>query len=236
MSFSINIHYLQHVSFEDPGYILNWFADKSISVTSTRLYDGSFFPNVEELDGLIIMGGPMGINDEGKYHWLVTEKRFVESAIKHRKVVIGICLGAQIIADVLGAKVYPHLHREIGWFPIKLTDAGRKHKLFEDFPDFCDAFHWHGDTFDIPADAVHIAESEGCKNQAFVYANHVIGLQFHLEIIPEGINRLLRYCASDIVKSPYIQSPTEMTTNTEKCDQANTLISSLLDRLFYQNS
>ena len=120
----MNIHYLQHVPFEDLGSIKNWAKIRGHRVTATRFYRAEPLPFLDELDWLIIMGGPMNIYEEDKYPWLGHEKRFIEEVIKTDKVVLGICLGAQLIADVLGVRIYENIHKEIGWFPIQLTSEG----------------------------------------------------------------------------------------------------------------
>ena len=135
---------------------------------------------------MIVMGGPMNIYEEKKYPWLLREKCFIEDATKTGKVVIGICLGAQIIADVLGANVYAGEHKEIGWFPIFRTKEAGESIVFRDFPSELEVFHWHGDSFDLPSGCIRLAESAACPNQAFIYDERVVGLQFHLEVTRQG--------------------------------------------------
>src|SRR5690606_32591469 len=113
--------------------------------------------------------------------WMKEEKKLIEKAILKGKRVIGICLGAQLIADVLGARVFPNKEKEIGWFPIELTEEGQKSPFFAGFNKTETVFHWHGDTFEIPKGAEHIASSKVCENQAFLFDHKVLGLQFHLE-------------------------------------------------------
>lgn len=145
----MNIHYLQHVPFEDLGMIADWIDENGYHSRVSRLYQGEALPNVNDIDWLIVMGGPMGVYDEDQYPWLVDEKRCIERAIAKGRVVLGICLGAQLIANVLGARVYPHTRKEIGWFPITLTREGAQSPLFTELPSPFEVFHWHGDTFDL---------------------------------------------------------------------------------------
>src|SRR5262245_10782835 len=163
-------HYLQHVPFETPGSILTWLGQQGASVTSTRLFEPHTLPPVDDFDLLVVMGGPMSVNDETEHPWLVAEKRLVREAIDRGRAVVGVCLGAQVIASALGCRVYRSDEREIGWFPIRGArtrgaEAPPPHVM--GWPDTLTVFHWHGETFDLPAGAVLLASSEGCVNQAF---------------------------------------------------------------------
>ncbi|MFZ7101498.1 MAG: type 1 glutamine amidotransferase [Peptococcaceae bacterium] len=201
----MKIHYLQHVHFEDAANIGIWTAEKGHQMTGTRLFAGERLPSAEEYDWLVVMGGPMNIYEENKYPWLTQEKRFIEKAIKENKIVLGICLGAQLIADVLGGQVVHNQYKEIGWFPVSLTEAAANRPKNYSLPESFMAFHWHGDTFEMPRGCTRLAESEGCANQAFAYRDHVFGLQFHLESSPASVANLLRNCSDEIVPGKYIQ-------------------------------
>ncbi|MCS6824092.1 MAG: type 1 glutamine amidotransferase [Cytophagaceae bacterium] len=206
----MNIHYFQHVPFEGLGCIEPWAKQKQNKLSATRFYEDHKLPFIDICEMLIIMGGPMGVYDEDQYQWLTQEKKFIEKAITKGKIVIGICLGAQLIADVLGAKVYKNREKEIGWMPIELTPEGRKHQLLKFFPDTLHVFHWHGDTFDLPAGALHLARSKATEHQAFLYGNNVLGLQFHLECTAESISSLLQHCKHDLTEGPFVQSPEQI--------------------------
>jgi len=208
----MNIHYLQHVPFEGLGNIESWAISQGHNISKTQLFKNEPFPDIAHFDWLIIMGGPMSTYDENLYSWLTNEKRFIQKAIQAGKFVIGICLGSQLIADVLGAKVYQGCEKEIGWFPISLTQSGRNSSFFSRFPQTIPAFHWHGDTFDIPAQATHLAYSEGCPNQAFSYENRVVGLQFHLESTPSSVKQLATHCKKELLGGKYIQTYQEITS------------------------
>ena len=162
----MRINYLQHVPFEGLGSIERWINARRYHLTATKLYQSDLMTEMEGVDLLVIMGGPMGVHDEDRLPWLVMEKRLIEKAISKGKTVLVICLGAQLTADVLGARVYPNRSKEIGWFPIELTEAGQRSSLFGFLPARLVVFHWHGDTFDLPAGAVHMARSEACAHQA----------------------------------------------------------------------
>jgi GMP synthase-like glutamine amidotransferase len=202
----MRIHYLQHVPFEDAANIAVWARDQGHAVTSTRLCEAEPLPALDSFDWLVIMGGPMNIYQHDAHPWLGPEKKFIERAIEHQKLVLGICLGAQLVADVLGGEVTQNSHKEIGWFHVSLTDQGCRAPLLKGFPQRFQAFHWHGDTFSIPSGAERLAESEACANQAFQYAGRVLGLQFHLDYSVESIEKMLRHCGHELSDGPYVQS------------------------------
>ncbi len=227
----MRLHWLQHVPFEGLGIIEKWAIKKKTDISLTRLYDGEPLPGQEQFDWLVVMGGPMGVGDEKQFPWLTREKKFIENAIKEGKTVIGICLGAQIIADVLGAKIYKNKEKEIGWLPVDFTPEGIGTLPFSKFPSRFTVFHWHGDTFDIPEGAVHAAKSEACENQAFVYDSRVLGLQFHMETTMESAKLLIENCASDITEGPFIQQPEEMVSTPPRFIAINATMQSLLDSM-----
>ncbi len=227
----MRLHYLQHVPFEDIENIGIYAHNKGYNISKTSLFKNEQLPNIDEFDWLLIMGGPMNIYEEQVYPWLKREKKFIESAINNKKVVIGTCLGAQLIADVLGAKVIKNKYKEIGWFQVSLTSEAKKSKNFKAFPKNFIAFHWHGDTFEIPVNAIKIAESKGCSNQAFEYNGHAIGLQFHLESSIESINRLIQNCNDELVEGKYIQKPVEMIFRQNYINEINNILNLLLNNI-----
>jgi len=208
----MRIHYLQHVPFEGLGNIENWALAKGHQISGTQLYNNEPLPEPEEFDWLIVMGGPMNIYEEDMFPWLAREKIFIRDAIDAGKIVLGVCLGAQLIASVLGAKIHRNQYPEIGWFDVRLTDAASRSSVFSRIPKRFTAFHWHGDTFDLPPGATWIAESDACRNQAFEYGGRgrVIGLQFHLDTTLESIRRLVEYCGDELVPGEYVQSEREL--------------------------
>lgn len=223
-------HYLQHVAFEGLGSIDAWLKSAGYQITATRFYQSSLLPAADSFDFLIIMGGPMGVNEEERYPWLRMEKRFIRQVIKRGTPVLGICLGAQLIAASLGESVYPNRRKEIGWFPVQGIDHQDK-ALFL-FPAEFEAFHWHGDTFDLPADSVLLASSEGCTNQAFQLGASVMGLQFHPEITHESVKTMINNCRDEILPSKFVQPPPVMLdTSPHKYQTANTLMGEVLSFL-----
>jgi GMP synthase-like glutamine amidotransferase len=200
----VRIHSLHHVSFEGLGTIAAWARDAGHTVTSTWLSGGDRLPDHGAYDALLVMGGPMSVHDEALHPWLADEKRFLRAAVDRGKPVLGICLGGQLLAHVLGARVVEQADLEIGWFPVRRA-AGLAASLAAILPDAFDAFHWHGETFELPPGAVQLAVSEACPQQAFACGDQVIGLQFHVETTPEIAAALVEHCPEDLRPGRYVQ-------------------------------
>jgi GMP synthase-like glutamine amidotransferase len=222
----IKIHYLQHAPHEGPGYITDYAKNNNHSISSTKLYLNEILPGLNSFDVLVIMGGPMGVNDDKDFPWLIKEKIFIREAIDSNKKIIGICLGSQLLASVLGASVYPNKEKEIGFFPvIKKTD----HDLMSCFPDEPVVFHWHGDTYDLPQGALLLASSVACKNQAFLYGKNVLALQFHLEITEDLLEGFLYSGMDELEIKPYIQSEERIKSGYQFIPTCNFLLEELLN-------
>jgi GMP synthase (glutamine-hydrolysing) len=226
----MRLHYLQHVPFENPGCILDWANENNVDVKSSHLYKNDPLPELDVFDLLVVMGGAMGANDDDIYPWMPQEKKLIESAINANKKVIGICLGSQFLADVLGVKIYANSHKEIGWFPIEWSDAAQQNELTNHMPKTLDVFHWHGDTYDLPPNATHLAKSRVCQNQAFLFGNNVLAVQFHLEVKEDNIKAMLANCADELVDAPYIQSREKILEGMKNCDIVNDYIKKMLDK------
>ena len=229
MSTSLNIHCLQHVPFEGPAGIGDWLAARGHRLTFTHLYHGETLPTVDKFDWLVIMGGPMNIYEHRFHPWLREEKLFIDRAIRAGKTVLGICLGAQLLADVLGGKVYQNLEKEIGWLPITLHDEAGKY--FPGAPKDFTVFHWHGDTFSLPPGATCIASSAGCAHQAFAHGDRVVGLQFHIEMTSASVAALVDNCGNELTGGKYIQSAAEIMGNHAHFATNQQLLAKLLERL-----
>jgi GMP synthase (glutamine-hydrolysing) len=178
----------------------------------------------------------MNVYEDSTYRCLAPEREFIERAITDRKLILGVCLGAQLLSVVLGGSVNQLVEKEIGWFPVQLTQAGRDSSLLRGLPDWFMAFHWHGDCFSIPPGAVHIARSDACEQQAFAYANHVIGLQFHLETSRENVASMIQNCGDDLSCGPFIQDPYSLEDGTEHMSAAHQLLYKLLDNLLLSSN
>jgi len=245
----MRIHVFQHVPFEGLGSIAAWAMEREATVTWTRFHewDGSVLqlPALAEFDLLIALGGPMSVNDEETLPWLRIEKDLIAGAIAGGKAVLGICLGAQLIASALGARVYSGSEKEIGWFPIfGVEGAGGKRDVGDRLGAVdglgaaiaggaTEVFHWHGETFDLPPGAVRFASSPVTPNQAFRIGERVIGLQFHLETTPESAEALIAHCGDELTGSGrYIQSAEAIrATPPERYESINGMMRKLLDEL-----
>jgi len=228
----MHIHVLQHVPFEGPAQIAHWAERRGHDLAISHLYAGDPLPDLDAFDRLVVMGGPMGVGDEAEYSWLRPEKARIADAIRAGKSVVGVCLGAQLIAEALGAEVFPNAVKEIGWLPIELTEAGRAHPLLEDLPPAPTVFHWHGDTFSLPDGAVHLARSAHCEQQAFLYDGRVLALQFHLESTPDSVAAICTHCADEIQPAATIQTAAEMReADLDTYSAITRMLEALLDRL-----
>jgi GMP synthase-like glutamine amidotransferase len=203
----MHIHFIQHMPFEYPGSIADWAAERNHTTTYTKVFEDATFPLISTFDMLVIMGGVMGVYEEDQYAWIPAEKSFIKNAIKSKKKVLGVCLGAQFIAEALGAKVFPHTIKEIGWLPVEKV---MPHKLTEKFPQTFTTFHWHGDTFTLPQNAVHLFKTKACEQQGFVYNDHVAGLQFHLEVKEDLLNGMTENERAELIKDEYVQTEDEV--------------------------
>ncbi|MDX6182436.1 type 1 glutamine amidotransferase [Flavobacterium sp. Fl-77] len=225
----MRIHYLQHVPFEDLGFIENWILENNHTVTHTKFFESQFLPNQESFDWLIILGGSMNIYDEYKFNWLENEKKFIKKTIQNSKIVLGICLGAQLIANCLGAKIIPNKEKEIGWFSIK--QINNQSPVFNLIPNNHITFHWHGDTFDLPNESIHLLSSDGCRNQAFLHNTNVLGLQFHLEVSKKSITSMVENCRRDITTGKYVQSINDILANDNLIENNKNILFKVLDFL-----
>lgn len=228
----MRLHYLQHIPLEHPGSILPWAKERGYSVTCTRFYDGEALPEQQDFDWLLIMGGPMNIYEESEFPWLEAEKAFIRQAIASGKAVLGICLGSQLIADVIGGAVTRNDFPEIGWFPIKWNDEALKNLLFSGFPREAVVFHWHYDTFSVlPPEAKVLASSAGCPHQAFLYGDRVIGFQFHMENTLELLEGYVRESGQEMQQAAYVQTPQEVLSHPEHLTRNKAWMAAFLTRL-----
>jgi GMP synthase-like glutamine amidotransferase len=220
-------HYLQHVPFEGLGSIAPWLESAGYQITATKFYESASLPDPEKFDLLIIMGGPMSVNEDDRFPWLRTEKQFIRHTIESGKAVLGICLGAQLIASALGESVYPNRRKEIGWFPIEGIPPKQESTFC--FAPSLEVFHWHGETFDLPEGAVLLARSEACENQAFQLGQNIIGLQFHLETTPESARDLVTNCREELSPLKFVQPETVILDQApDKYQAINDLMSEIL--------
>ena len=222
---TLRVHWLQHVPFEGLGSIGPWLAAHDARVTATRFHEAAALPPLADFDLLIVMGGPMSANDEAALPWLVAEKRFIGAAIEGGKRVLGICLGAQLIASALGATVRSNGAREIGWHAVAPIGEAALAAVVAPGGEI---FHWHGETFDLPAGAKQLARSEACVQQAFSFGARVLGLQFHLEMTAAGARALVESCPGDLGRGRWVQTPEEMLREPARFARINAAMDALL--------
>jgi GMP synthase-like glutamine amidotransferase len=223
---------LLHVPFEGPAWIGSWAKENSLALEEVALFRGAALPQAADFDGLVVMGGPMGVNDEYRFNWMQPEKALIATAVQQGKPTLGICLGAQLIASALGSRVYPNPRKEIGWFPVDKTAQAEGSVFGTALPKRFTALHWHGDTFDLPPEAVHLASSPACVNQAFAYKDNVLGLQFHLEATPASVDALIENCRNEIVEASTVQNEQEIRTGYSFFSGTHAVMAKLLKQLF----
>ncbi|NLW80803.1 MAG: type 1 glutamine amidotransferase [Desulfovibrionales bacterium] len=224
----MKVHVLQHVAFEGIGSMEGWLKRRAATVTHTRFFTSPALPANPEFDLVIAMGGPMSVHDEAEFPWLAEEKRFLRAAMERQVPVLGVCLGAQLIASALEARVCQGREKEIGWFDVEGQPAADAFC----FPERIKVFHWHGETFDLPPGAQHLARSAACFNQAFAYRRNVLGLQFHLEATPASIEAMIAHCGRELIPAPFVQGREEIQSATaQDFQRINTLMEDVLDYL-----
>ncbi len=221
----MRVQIFTHVPFEGPGYILKWVRDKGFDVNFTQFFKADVPPSVNDFDFLVIMGGPMGVYDP--IPWFEEEERIIREAIDSGKKVLGVCLGAQLIAKALGARVYKNTFKEIGWFDVRLSKVALSSDYFNGLGPVIKPFHWHGDTFDIPGGFTPVGSSEATKNQGF-FGKNVLALQFHLEVTAESLKDLIENGKSELIPDKFVM--TDGLINKDYIKESNRLLSTILDR------
>ena len=215
----------QHVAFEGPGAILPYLESKGYHVHLVKLYAGDPVPSSLDVDFAVLMGGPMSALEEDKYPFMVEEKQLCRELFAADKPVLGVCLGAQIMANAFFAPIRQNPEKEIGFYPVTFENGFT-----------VNAFHWHGETFDIPEYAESIAYSEACRNQGFKMGRS-LGLQFHLETTAESLNSLLENCAEELeaalsAKAKYVQAKAHiLETAKTALPELNAAMTELLDAM-----
>ena len=229
----MTLYALQHVPFEGTAAVGRWAERNGIPVEPVPVYQGGVLPDPADCSRIVVLGGPMNIHEEQNYPWLVEEKRFLRAAVDGGARVLGICLGGQLLADVLGATVVPGPHKEIGWHPVRFSEQARALPLFEGFPEELEVMHWHGDTFSLPPDCIRLASSPGCPEQGYVHPDgRLVGVQFHMEWDRAAVQSLIDQCPEDLEAGPFVQSPETMLREDAPFEAANAWMDRLLDRLF----
>jgi len=209
----MRVHITKHVPSEGPGLIAEWAASRRCALTESLALTEEY-PPLGPGDLLTVMGGPMAADDEIVSPWLAAEKRAVAAALDSGALVLGVCLGAQILAEVVGGTVARNPQREIGWYPVRKTASAVVHPVFSAFPDGLVVGHWHGDTFTLPPGIPPLLSSDATVNQAFgTHEGRAVGLQFHLEWTCEGLSDLADLSADEIAQGgPFVAGAAQMLT------------------------
>jgi GMP synthase (glutamine-hydrolysing) len=224
---------LQHAACEGPGEIARWAVSRGHTVTVCPVYEGATLPKPDDFDLLVIMGGEMNIYQDRDWKWLKWERPFIAAALGAGKRAVGICLGAQFLADALGGRVTQNPAHELGWFPVSWTDEAKK--FFPELPATGTVLHWHGDTYSLPAGAVRLATSDMCEQQGFLVPGRVLALQFHLEVDPALVREFVD-SQNEWPEGNFVEKPADILARAPKyCDANRRLLFHLLDKFCAQS-
>jgi GMP synthase (glutamine-hydrolysing) len=225
------VHFVEHESIVGAGTALDWARERSHPFESTRIYEGQPLPRLDAFDMLVVPGGTMSVYDKVDLPWLRDEKRFVAKTLEAGKPVVGLCLGAQMLAEVLGGRVFRAPHREFGWFEVRTHSEAALSPAFSVLPESIQAFHWHGDAFELPPGVSSLAYSDATPNQAFEYGGVAYALQFHLEVSEAGVRSLLDNAGYQLQAGPYVQAPEAMLPASRNLAESRRLFYAWLDRI-----
>ncbi len=229
----MRLHLLEHdpIDLSDTN-ITQWAQQKGYPVAHTYLCNNEDLPALEDFDWLMVMGGSPHAWEEDVHAWLSPEKEFIAKALEHNKIILGICFGAQLLAEALGAEVFPNPHKEIGWYEVTLTPEGQQSYLFHNMPQQFITFHWHSDHFSLPPGCTRLAYSEATANQAYIHPERpVAGIQFH----PEYPLALVKYFARDWSQEweigPYVAGKEKVLAQSDQIPETYELMATLLDNM-----
>jgi len=227
----MHLHYFQHNHFEDLGYIGYWAKSNNFTISCTRFDLKPELPLLEDFDWLVIMGGAMGVHDSAQYPWIDAEIGFIKEAIHAGKIVIGVCLGSQMIASALGAHVYKNSEPEMGFWPVNFSQEAQLDSVFRHFPAQLDVMHFHFDTFTLPEGAILMAKSTVTPVQAFRYGKNVFAFQFHSELTQSNLPVFIKELETEIIPGVLVQGPYEMLDKINYCSINNKIFSKVLDEI-----
>jgi len=225
------IHYFQHDHFEDLGYIGDWAASRNFTTSVTRFDLNPELPLIDSFDWLVVLGGKMGVNDSAEFPWIADEIEFIKKVIHSGKIVIGICLGSQLVAKALGARVYKNMEQEIGFLPVYFNKSALNDSIFRHFPAELTVMHMHFDVFEIPSGATAMANSAVTLCQAFRYMKNVFAFQFHFEITESNAPVFIREITPEIVPGRHVQTTDEMLSQILCCRNNNQIFNNILDSI-----
>jgi len=227
---NLSVLVFQHEAHDGPGYIGEALLRRGARLTTIRFDKGETIPEGSAYDLLLVMGGTMNVYQEDKFPWLIEETQAIRQAVEGGKAVLGICLGGQLLAKALGARVHLGAAREIGLIPIGLNPAGEVDPLFDGLSRL-EAAEWHDDTFDIPNGAIPLASSEGCAHQAFRFGQFAYGLQFHPEVSPMMLAEWIKEAGQSPDESSFQRSMESQARALQT--QADRLVDNLIRKCIY---
>lgn len=234
----MRIHFVVHEEYEGPGALIGWAEKHRFKIAFSRVYLFEKLPSPNDFDLLFVMGGPQSTNttiNEVPYFDSRKEKLLIKDSTANNKAVIGICLGAQLVGEAMGSPVTKSHEKEIGVFPISLTDEGEQNILFSHFPKTVNVGHWHGEMPGLTSESIIIAESEGCPRQIIEYSQFVYGFQCHLEFTKESVENLISHSEEELKRSSnkkYVQ-PEEKFLSYD-FEEMNKLFFGFLDKLILE--
>lgn len=227
----MHIHYFQHDHFEDLGYIGEWADSRNFATSVTRFDLNPELPSLDSFDWLVVMGGKMGVNDSAEFPWIADEIEFIKKVIQSGKIVIGICLGSQLVAKALGARVYKNIDQEIGFMPVYFNKIALNDTVFRHFPGELTVMHMHFDVFDLPSGATAMSNNAVTPCQAFRYKKNAFALQFHFEITESNAPVFIREITPEIIPGKHVQTPDEMLSQIICCRYNNQIFNNVLDSI-----
>lgn len=229
----MNIYCLQHVGFEGPARLADWAHSAGHRLILLRADLLTDWPEPAPNEGIIVLGGPMSVHDSATLPWLAAEKAWLKSALARGNRCVGLCLGAQLLAELLGGQVTRNPEPEIGWFALHLTEQGRALPGLSGLAAQVPVLHWHGETFSLPPDAQLLASSQACVHQAFLWREQVLGFQCHPEANLDWANALVQACAQELdLSRAYIQSAEQILADTARFELWSVALAELLSALF----
>jgi len=229
----LKIHLLEHDAVElSPTNITIWADKNGHTISRTPLYKLEEPPSIQDIDWLMIMGGSPHAWDEDIHPWLADEKKYITQGIECNKIILGICLGAQLLAEILGARIYPNKKREIGWHDVVLTPEGKNSFLFQHVPETFVSFHWHSDHFSLPRGCTRLAYTTPTPHQAFAMKGRtVVGLQFHPEYSLEMVRHSSLKHGDEWVKGPFVAGKEKILEQSDQVPDTYWLMEMLLDNM-----
>lgn len=206
----MKIQVINHASFEKPGYFKTWAEKHGHQIISLHPHKGDVLHSPDDYDFLLIMGGPQSATELDKYPYLRDEIANIQEAMAKNKLVVGVCLGAQLIGEACGARTQRSPNPEIGVFPLELTEAAKAHPIFQHFPQEFSVAHWHNDMPGLTKEAKLLASSAGCPNQIIEFNSKTYGFQCHFEFTRNNVAQLIEHCHHELTPGQFIQTAEEM--------------------------